>query len=865
MQELSAAVDTLERMTRSGMTLDAACQQLATFMPPDLLDAARREIEKRSRRIWTLTEPPGLVAEGLEDWYTGPQEYDRFWPALRTFLSENEGWAADAIDSLDQSSTRVLSRMQHPGVGAFQTRGLVLGYVQSGKTANFTAVISKAADVGYKFFIVLSGGTDKLRNQTQKRLDKDIRDRRPTDWVNLTEVGQDFRATANVNAFLAEKHQHRILCVVKKNAPRLTRLKKWLEGASEEIIRSCPVLLIDDEADYASVNTATDDERSRINRRILEILALLPKAAYIGYTATPFANFFIDPSVPEDLYPRDFIIDLPKPEGYFGPEALFGRERLRLDDPDTETDGYDMIRRVPEEETVSLQPPSQNERETFTASITPSLADAIRYFLMATAARAHRGDGEKSSTMLIHTTSYVAVHEKFVAPVGGFVSDLLDRIEAEDTSLIENLRNMWEDETAKVPAEEMSETPVAFDDVLALLPETIRKTQVKVENFRSDNRLDYETPGTYIVIGGNILSRGITLDGLVVSFFLRTASAYDTLLQMGRWFGYRFGYADLPRIWMTDELKQYFFDLATVEQEIRYDIRRYERTGGTPIQFGVRVRSHPQLNITSKLKMQHAIPAKASFDSTRLQTILFKHRDLDWLSDNLNAARALIARVMEEGHEERRLGSAGEHFLFEGVREEQILQFLRDYRFHENSHDLEPRLIRGYIRDQNRLGDLRRWNVAVMSKSGSSSGLLELGLSERVNLINRSRMKGLGGRGGTYANIKALMSKADLVVDRDMPARDVDRMGTEDLIRLRTPDDPGLLLLYPIARNSVPTSTRSDDVREPLNAVEHVIGVGMVFPAAREKTPQDYMTVDLSAVSREVPDEEPEEADEEGA
>lgn len=862
MDELNLAVDTLERMTRSGLPLDAACQRLSALMKPELLNAARKEIEKKSRVVWTLTEPRGLVGKGLEDWYTGPQEeYDRFWPALREFLRESENWPLDAVNSIDQASTRVLSRMQHPGVGAFQTRGLVLGYVQSGKTANFTAVISKAADVGYKFFIVLSGVTSKLRDQTQRRLDRDIRDRRPTDWINLTEVGRDFRETGNVNSLLAEKHQHKILCVVKKVPSRLARLKKWLEGASKEIIRNCPVLVIDDEADNASVNTSTaDDRRSRINGYILELLQLIPRAAYIGYTATPFANFFVDPSVPEDLYPKDFIIDLPKPTGYFGPESLFGRERLNLDEPDADTDGYDMIRRVPGEETASLQPTSQNDRDTFVPTVTPSLEEAICYFLMATAARACRGDEGRSSTMLIHTTSYTAIHGRFVPPVNDFVTKLLDGLRSGDAALISRLQSQWEEESGRVPPEETGPIPVPFSDVLSRLEEVIQKTDVKVENFRSIDRLDYETPGTYIVIGGNILSRGITLDGLVVSFFIRTASAYDTLLQMGRWFGYRSGYADLPRIWMTDELRQYFFDLATVEQEIRYDIRRYESLEFTPLDFGVKVRTHPQMNITSKLKMQKAVFAEVSYEGKRLQTILFNHRNRKWLLDNQTAARNLIRRIIEEDGKTagRRVSGV---FLFENVSSALILKFLREYRFYEDGR-LNPGLISGYILDQNALGDLSRWNVAVMTKKDDEMGRIDLGLTDEVNLINRSRMKLLGGMTGNYANIKALMSKADLVADRNLPSKDVASLGTKTLINLREAGDPGLLLLYPIAKDSAPRGDIRSGVREPLDAVEHVIGVGLVFPGAREQTLQNYMTVDLSDVRREIPEDDPEEDEE---
>src|SRR5262249_6766719 len=144
--------------------------------------------------------------------------------------------------------------------------------------------------------------------------------------------------------------------------------------------------------------------------------------------------------------------------------------------------------------------------------------------------------------------------------------------------------------------------------------------------------------------------RGLTLEGLVVSYFVRAAGSYDTLLQMARWFGYREGYEDLPRIWMTEELQSSFTDLALVEQEIRFDIARYENEGLTPRSFGPRIRCHPSLSITSPMKMRHAVDAEVSFSGQLVQTILFHHRDVDEVEENLAAARRLASRVAAAGN-----------------------------------------------------------------------------------------------------------------------------------------------------------------------------------------------------------------------
>ncbi|MGH9174877.1 MAG: Z1 domain-containing protein, partial [Vicinamibacterales bacterium] len=393
---------------------------------------------------------------------------------------------------------------------------------------------------------------------------------------------------------------------MKKNARRLENLVSWLDNASPATQAACPILVIDDEADQASVNTAKEKaERTKINNLLVQLLSL-PKAAYIGYTATPFANLFVDPKFPEDVYPRDFIVDLPQPADYFGPERLFVRERLEHDD-DSPDDGLDVIRRIPEEDLKVLQPPTKRaDRDSFAAMITPTMKEAVRYFVLATAARRARGQ-QGHSTMLVHTTSLTSIHMKYEAPVKGLRDELLSSLQTHDQSVLADLRALWDRERAAVTAESLGEIPVAFEDLESHLVGVLEELDVVIDNYRSLERLHYrDEPRVVIVIGGNTLSRGLTLEGLVVSYFARATNAYDTLLQMGRWFGYRRGYQDLPRIWISEQLEEWFRHLATVEAELRIDVARYEDDHVTPINFGARIRTHPKLAITSALKMRHA-------------------------------------------------------------------------------------------------------------------------------------------------------------------------------------------------------------------------------------------------------------------
>jgi hypothetical protein len=380
---------------RGGLTPRDSFKKLARSFPEPDARAALIRFERLTGRIRALAEPPALVdvpepGHETEAWYVGPQPEDRFWPALENYLRASKGWSDEAVKDLDSASTKTLALLPPPGLGKFSARGLMLGYVQSGKTANYTALIAKAADANYKLFIVLSGLHNGLRAQTQRRLDQELVHLVPEQWHTLTDPRADFKGQGNVNALLGGGESQRVLCVVKKNSFVLQRLLKWLGNANELTLRNCPALIIDDEADQASVNTSDGEERrTRINNLILDLLKKLPRVSFVGLTATPYANLFIDPSVPEDLYPRDFIVDLPRPTAYFGPERIFGRPKLKQEDADT--DGLDMIREVPDGEVSQLKPRGHLDQATFFPDVTPSLEAAIRYFWLASAARRSAG------------------------------------------------------------------------------------------------------------------------------------------------------------------------------------------------------------------------------------------------------------------------------------------------------------------------------------------------------------------------------------------------------------------------------------------------------------------------------------------
>jgi hypothetical protein len=856
-------IDVVRKYKRSGDTIEALIKGLGEWVP-----------EEKIREIWALYDLLPLQIRKLDEsttlqdprlastlWYDGPQANDRYWPALKQMLVQ-KGWMTDAIERLDRSSTKIVSFLEAPYNASINTRGLVIGYVQSGKTANYSAVIAKAADAGYRLFIVLSGLTDQLRNQTQRRLAQEItklNDRNERDWFTLTNIGADFVAPAGNASTLLPRQNLRLLAVVKKNATILRRLYDWLDKTLKDVAASCPVLIIDDEADQASVNASrSQDKRTAINGLILDILKAMPKTAYVGYTATPFANVFIDLTT-NNLYPTDFIIDLPRPADYFGAERIFGRDSLIADGEDQQSEILDVVRLIPPEEVSYLKPGSPKDRADFQPEITLELEKALHYYWMATAARQIR-DGEKNhSTMLIHTTLYRESQDRFRPLLSLYREKFRQRLRNNDQNLINRLQALWEKEQQAVPSSDSGLLSVSFAALLPMLQGVVYNTDVVIENSSSLSRLEYDdkNPKPVIVVGGNILSRGLTLEGLIVSFFIRTANAYDTLLQMGRWFGYRRGYEDLPRIWMTEELQGFFYDMATVEQEIREDIKLYELEGVTPREFAVRVRSHKSLEITSRLKMQTTVACEVSFADKFHQTILFRHTEIDWLSENLEAGRALIKNIRQLGIISVP-GGREQQVVFRDIPVQLIRKFLGQYQFHEYNKAFSSQLLTGYIDAQNRLGSLLYWNVVIVTRKqmlkDSPEKLIDLGLDNLVPLLNRSRL--VTDAATEYASLGVIANGyGDIVADLNLPEDEVRKMGGAAL-RKERPPKIGLLLLYPIDKDSEPRKIGKKsgrNIRTTLNAVEHLLGIAFAFPPvpADQMTPQSYV-VNASVGSYEV-------------
>ena len=781
--------------------------------------------------LWIGQDTALSDTTGHEAWLGAARKKDwRYWPRYRDMLERK--MSATVVDAVDQSTDRILGLMEDPvRVGAWDRRGLVVGHVQSGKTANYSGLICKAADSGYKIIIILAGLHNNLRSQTQIRLEEGFLGYETSatgDIVKLIGVGEhgrDFEIkpncatnrtnTGDFNTKIA-KHlaispeQRPWLFVVKKHKIVLERLLKWIRGhvadatdaeTGKRFVSNLPLLLIDDEADHASVDTGEqhigadgkpdeDHEPKAINSRIRKILNTFAKKAYVGYTATPFANIFIHrqnatPEEGPDLFPQSFIVNLAAPSNYVGPARVFGRQTpegrsglplTRVFKDHASEDGLD-----------GWMPPKhpKDHAPTYMGqdALPPSLRSAVHSFVLACAAREARGQGAKHSSMLVHVTRYTLVQKEVHRQVEDFVRKMKLRVTREiyHQALLDELGELWETDfvpTTTTIAHQLTESeepPAALPwaDVLAKLPDVLSDIEVRMVNGKAKDALDYAEEGTkglkVIAIGGDKLARGLTLEGLCTSYFVRTTKMYDTLMQMGRWFGYRPGYIDLCRLYTTEELVEWFGHIADASEELREEFDTMAESGATPRDYGLRVQSHPVLLVTSPLKMRTAKNLQLSFSGELLETVSM-HSDEKILGQNLDTANKLIAAcgTPHETNPKRVRGDLEqrwEGFLWNGVSNDSVTEFFESFITHPKARKVNSALLRDFVRSMAATGELTSWTVALLG--GGSGGSYTFGGGLTIDaMTKRTADKDIADR---YA-IGRLLSPRDEAIDLDNAA-----------------------------------------------------------------------------------------------
>lgn len=558
-----------------------------------------------------------------------------YWPRLERYMKESGDLPALVRSRMDSDTDEILNHCgdPRPGGNSFARRGMVMGDVQSGKTGNYSSLVCKAADAGYEVIIVLAGITNSLRSQTQERLDETFigiksefegqlrqklsllqyaerKDRIPVYGTTRT---RDFNQAAakSYGITLAGIHEP-LIFVTKKNKSALEALLSWLREQTDGGRINAPLLLIDDEADNASVNTEKNPDRTTsINGVIREILKLFTHSSYIGYTATPFANIFIDPEssnamIGDDLFPKHFIKVLERPSNYVGGHRIFS------DDADLK---QPMLQPLEDYKDIL---PLTHKRDHPLSKLPGSLEEAVRTFVLIRALRLLDGAGHKHCSMMINVSRFNDVQNKVAALVWEYFNELKNAVTAwggrgtDSTDL--NMLKLIETFSSVLS----SSTDYSADTVIRNLKSAMATINWRMVNMQG-GPLEYSSnqkQGLHVIaIGGLALSRGLTLEGLCVSYVLRNAGASDTLMQMGRWFGYRQGYEALCRLWLPNVTLEHYADVQEGIDELRDELVRMKEVGATPEQFGLKVRQSPSgILITAKNKMYSASDCKFSPD-----------------------------------------------------------------------------------------------------------------------------------------------------------------------------------------------------------------------------------------------------------
>lgn len=778
-----------------------------------------------------------------------------YWERYHQMLLRS-GWSPLVAATLDRSTDELLDLLGDPNrSGSWKRRGLVVGDVQSGKTASYAALICKAADAGYRMVILLTGTLENVRRQTQERLDAafvglDSRDfltkgsiGRKThvgvglidgrrDGIVFTSRDHDFRKnTASALNLSLEAVREPVLVVSKKNKSVLQRLAAWLRArnADRDGKIDLPLLLIDDEADNASINTRRDvGETTAINKGIRDLLSIFRRSSYVGFTATPFANIFIDPAstsemIGDDLFPRDFIHVLEPPTNYIGMANLFGGT-----DPETidaiEFDPKTTVLRTIEDEEGWL-PPSHKKDVTLD-HLPDSLLAALRCFLLATAIRDLRSrDSQAPINSGIHRSMLVNV-SRFTA-VQNLVASLM-HVELENIRRAVRLHGALDPRTAAKHSSEIAALEAIFlsefasagfpwSKVLATLHEAIAPVVVKpVNQTTGAASLDYGQADALlglrvIAVGGNSLSRGLTLEGLATSYFLRNSKAYDTLLQMGRWFGYRDGYSDLCRVWLTAEAEGWYRHVADATAELKRDFGRMRRRQATPSEFGLRVRTHPDtLLITARNKMASGVDVVGEtrdvslfgrgIESSRLYADERRNREnFERVASFFKEIERTSGRPTESPH--------GGALLWKDVPSDNVAPLVEEFLLHPLNHDFQGDSIADFLKAAAAKGEksLAAWTVVLLTTGKGESVELpslpghSIQRQKRVVAVNKSNnsllVSGRKARVGGRKDVRHGLSKEqaaeiESVYKREHPDEEI----SEDVFRasMKAP----LLVIY---------------------------------------------------------------------
>lgn len=881
----------------------------------------------------------------------------RFWNRYSSYIQKKI--SPDTLNKLDNLTDDILDRIGDPSLpGTWDKRGMVVGQVQSGKTSNYIGLINKAADAGYKLIIVLAGMHDSLRSQTQIRVDEGflgfnsqhsllysntnkigVGFFNPTDEVSgsFVDLPANALTTSNLdgdfNRRVAQSNgihlrsSDPIVAVTKKNGSILKNLISWLALWGEKqpdgkiIIRNIPLLLIDDEADNASINVSKE-KVSTINGCIRALLSLFEKSSYVGYTATPFANIFIpildqeavkgidlnikdfEFTVGQDLFPKDFIINIPAPSNYIGPEKIFGLPTSNSNEisdeplplirlikdydhskpPKIENGTPGLFSTLYDEQVMSVPfvPDKHKRNDPLPEALPASLKHAIKCFILSCAARKVRKQSEVHNSMLIHVSRFIIWQDRIASLVDAELKFYQRQIDMRTGFILNDLREIWYKDFVVTTNVILNEPyiyrdpeirKITWEEIRNVLNSSASKIEVRAVHgdknlvglsYHNISPLDYfasEQQDTYlsvIAVGGDKLSRGLTLEGLTISYYLRASKMYDTLMQMGRWFGYRPGYVDLCRIFTSRELSKWYKHITIASDEMRRDFDYMFHLKKTPKDYGLKVRTHPGvLKITAANKFKYKKFMYLSYSGSLEQTHQFI-LDKQFFGSNYEITLELIRNLGKCSENQINSENPKQKLIWKGENNSNLItQFIGNYKIESAVIDVSK--IVDYINAQNNNGNLVNWTVALMDNTTASpeNNFLFPGIDRQVGLTDRTNISSDGliyeiAKNNITDHRHELIDLTEAEINTALQLTIKDSEDTEKA-KIKIPSRKrikyirnsknALLIIYPLNNNCL-TSTINDTgeklVSRKLIADQPIIGLALSFPEIENDEKVEY-------------------------
>ncbi|WP_404354880.1 Z1 domain-containing protein [Cytobacillus firmus] len=868
-----------------------------------------KKTAEKSKRLDERIKQSTLVASNADNDMHVPDSEHGSWQLYKRSLLDS-GWTEDSINELEQTTEGILKKLNINTTQSGPIKGLVIGNVQSGKTANMAGLMAMAADWGWNVFVVLSGIIENLRKQTEDRLIKDLDKPGNLAWARISKPSlQSDSAERTHQLHLGKSDSKRYLTVCLKHSRRLENLNAWLKEDPQKL-KQMRILVIDDEADQAGINTkdVSKDERTKINNEIVKLVnikgdnQIKPQSMnYISYTATPYANF-LNEAKPESLYPKDFIGVLNPAKEYFGPKQIYG-----LDESE-EFRGLRIIREICKTKELDEEKHIKEIHKGHRKDIPQSLKTAIHWFFCAAAVLRYR-KYKKPISMLVHTSQAQRDHANIAESIQAYINSF------STVDWIELCAGTYEEEKSQMTLEdfeldfegypfEVKDYP-SFDRIKEEISRL--KDQLSHIPLGDEGRLDYHdgihlcidncannginnedmhvrlaypdipvdsplypSPApAFIVIGGSTLSRGLTIEGLVSTYFLRTTKTADTLMQMGRWFGYRKGYEMLPRIWMTNDTQKKYRFLATLDEELREELKVYSLQGDEPALYGPKVKNSPKVSwmqVTARNRSQSAIPTNIDFSGTTSQTTLFNN-DITELEENITVTESFINQL---GTPKKTRTNKG--LYWENVEFEKVKGFLTKFNFNQKSRTFKQinKLCEWY-EEKAQEANFTGWNILIsgIGKVDSNKGKTWKIAGSLVGKITRTRLGKPEEQDPTFINIGVLRAPSDLYEDIDeaglslLPEDYKNFTNTSNAYVREVRKKAGLgktpqLVIYRIDQKSV--AEPSSKTRSSLRAVEDIIGVSLYIPGQESgKSLAASLTIELDSPETEYWDIEGEE------